>query len=187
MPDQDVTVSISKNGSVISQQKKNTERKLLLQIDNLEDANDKGIQRWDVLVEPTSRESNAKNNRTSIFVDVVEGRKKILMIAPAPHPDTKALRTMVEKNPNYEFILHIPGITKTDPALLQPGAAELVIFHQAIDQEMKTAALFTQLSKGKSSLLLVIGNKTNLRLLQANGIPYQFYKSPAERRCDSGE
>jgi hypothetical protein len=174
MPDQDVTVSILKNGSMISQQKKNTGKKLFLQFDFLEDAKDKGIQRWDVLVEPSVRESNPKNNRSSIFVDVVEGRKKILVIAPSPHPDIKALRTMVEKNPNYEFILHIPGITKTDPALLQPGAAELVIFHQAFDQEMKTAALFSQLSKGKSSLLLVVGNKTNLRLLQANGVPLNF-------------
>jgi hypothetical protein len=84
------------------------------------------------------------------------------------------LRTMIEKNANYEFVLHIPGVSKTDPALLQPGASELVIFHQAFDQEMKTTALFSQLSKGKSSLLLMIGNKTNLRLLQANGVPLNF-------------
>lgn len=174
MLDRDVTVSILKNGSMISQQKKNTGKKSFLQFDFLEEAKDKGIQRWDVLVEPTVGESNLKNNRSSIFVDVVEGRKKILVIAPSPHPDIKALRTMLEKNPNYEFILHIPGVTKTDPALLQPGAAELVIFHQAFDQEMKTAALYNQLSKGKSSVLLVVGNKTNLRLFQANGIPMNF-------------
>jgi len=174
MPDQEVTVSILKNGSIISQQKKNTGKKSFLQFDFLEDAKDKGIQRWDVLVDPSARESNPKNNRSSIFVDVVEGRKRILVIAPSPHPDIKAFRTMIEKNPNYEFILHIPGISKTDPALLRPGAAELVIFHQAFDQEMKTAALFSQLSKGKSSLLLVIGNKSNLRVLPANGVPLNF-------------
>ncbi len=96
------------------------------------------------------------------------------MIAPAPHPDVKALRAVVEKNPNYEFILHIPGVSKTDPALLQPGTVDLVIFHQAFDQEMKTASLFSQLSKGKSSLLLIVGNKTNLRLLQTSGVPLNF-------------
>jgi len=81
---------------------------------------------------------------------------------------------MVEKNPNYEFVLHIPGLSKTDPALLKPGAAELAIFHQAFDQEMKTTALFSLLNNGKSSVLLVIGNKTNLRLLQSNGILLNF-------------
>jgi hypothetical protein len=174
MPNEEMAVSIFKNGSLLSQQKKNTDKKSLLQFDFLADAKDKGIQRWDVLVEPAPHESNLKNNRASIFVDVVEGRKKILVIAPSPHPDIKTLRTVIEKNPNYEFILHIPGITKIDPAVTQPGATELVIFHQAFDQEMKTSALFSQFSKGKSSLLLIIGNKTNLRLLQANGIPLNF-------------
>jgi len=180
MPHQDVVVSIFHNGLLLSQQKKNTEKKLFLQFDFLADAKDKGIQRWDVLVEPSAHETNLKNNRTSIFVEVVEGRKKILVIAPSPHPDIKALRTMVEKNPNYELILHIPGVTKTDPSFLQPGAAELVIFHQAFDQENKTAALFSQLNKGKSSVLLIIGNKTNLRQLQGNGIPLNFV-SPAQK------
>jgi hypothetical protein len=174
MPGQEVAVSIFKNGALLNQQRKNTEKKSLLQFDFLADANDKGIQRWDVLIEPSPHETNLKNNRASIFVEVVEGRKKILVIAPSPHPDIKALRVVVEKNPNYEFVLHIPGVTKTDPALLQPGAEELIIFHQAFDQETKTVALFSQLSKGKSSVLFIVGNKTNLRLLQANAIPLNF-------------
>jgi len=174
MPNQEVTVSIFKNGSVLNQQRKNTDKKSLLQFDFLADAKDKGIQRWDVLVEPSTQETNLKNNRASIFVEVVEGRKKILVIAPSPHSDIKALRSVVEKNPNYEFIFHIPGVTKTDQALLQPAGAELVIFHQAFDQDAKTAGLFSQLSKGKSSMLLIIGNKTNLRLLQANEVPLNF-------------
>ncbi|HEV8513957.1 MAG TPA: hypothetical protein VGQ59_11805, partial [Cyclobacteriaceae bacterium] len=174
MPNQDVTVSIFHNGSLLNQQRKNSDKKLLLQFDFLADAKDKGIQRWDVLVEPTAHETNLRNNRASIFVEVVEGRKKILVIAPSPHPDIKSLRSIVEKNPNYEFVLHIPGVTKTDQTLLQPGAEELVIFHQAFDQEAKTLALFSQLNKGKSSILFIIGNKSNLRLLQANGIPLNF-------------
>jgi len=96
------------------------------------------------------------------------------LIAPAPHPDIKALREVVEKNPNYELIVHIPGISKTDPRLLQPNQVELVIFHQPFDLSMKTSALFVQLAKGKSSILLLIGSKTNLRQLPSNGIPLNF-------------
>jgi hypothetical protein len=180
LPDRDVIVSIFKNGSLVSQQKKNTARKLLIQFEFLGEAKEKGIQRLDVAIEPVSGESNLRNNRASIFVEVVEGRKKILVIAPAPHPDIKTLRAVVEKNHNYEFILHIPGVTKTDPSLLQPGVAELVIFHQVFDQEMKTMTLFSQLSKGKSSLLLFVGSKTNLRLLQVNGVPLNFL-SPGQK------
>jgi hypothetical protein len=174
LPDQEVTVSIYENGTLIIQQKKNTDKKSILTFDFLTEAKDKGIQRLDVMVDPVAREFNLKNNRASIFVEVVEGRKRILVIAPAPHPDIKALRAVIEKNRNYEFVLHIPGISKTDPALLQPGQAELVIFHQPFDQDMKTASLFAQLSKGRSSLLLFLGSKTNLRLLPANSVPLGF-------------
>jgi len=127
-----------------------------------------------VAVQPIAGESNLRNNRTGIFVEVVEGKKKILLIAPAPHPDIKALVEVVERNPNYELIVHIPGVSKTDPKLLQPGQTELIIFHQPFDVNMKTVALYQQLSKSKASLMLVIGNRTNLRLLPSNGIALNF-------------
>ncbi|MBS1505096.1 MAG: hypothetical protein JSS79_00510 [Bacteroidetes bacterium] len=169
-----VTVSLLANNKVVAKQTKGSENKSILDFDFLQDANEKGIQRLDVVIESVAGESNSKNNRAGFFVEVIEGRKKILVIAPAPHPDIKALKSVVEKNSNYEFILHIPGISKTDASLLQPGKAELVIFHQPFDREMKTAALYSQLSKGKSSLLLLIGTKTNLRTLPANGVPLTF-------------
>lgn len=171
---QPVTVSLLANGKTVSKQTKGSENKSLIDFDFLHEANEKGIQRLDLVVEPVAGESNAKNNRAGFFVEVIEGRKKILVIAPAPHPDIKALKSVVEKNSNYEFILHIPGLSKTDPSLLQPGKAELVIFHQPFDRDLKTAALYSQLSKGKSSLLLIIGGKTNLRALPAGGVPLTF-------------
>ncbi|MBS1487791.1 MAG: hypothetical protein JST43_09395 [Bacteroidetes bacterium] len=174
MPEQDVTVSIFKEGVRIQQQKKNSAHQSLVDFNFLIEAKEKGIQRLEVVVESTAGEFNLKNNRTSIYVEVVEGKKKILAIAPAPHPDLKALRSVVEKNPNYEFIVHIPGISKTDPSLLQPNQTELVIFHNPADYGMKTNALLAQLSKGRSSVLLIIGSNSNLRQLPAVGIPFSF-------------
>jgi hypothetical protein len=174
LSEQPVTVSIYNNGKLVSQQKKNIGNQALLSFDFLQEAKEKGIQRMDVVVEPAAGESNSKNNRASVFVDVAEGRKKILVIAPAPHPDIKALRTLVEKNQNYEFILHIPGLSKTDEKILLPNQVELIIFHQPFDRDMKTAALYSQLSKSNSSLLLLIEGKTNLRALPAGGIPLTF-------------
>lgn len=174
LSNQNVNVSVLRNGVVISQLQKNTGNKPFLEFDFLVDAKDKGIQRLDVVVEPVAAESNLKNNRSGIFVEVVEGKKKILLIAPAPHPDIKALREVIEKNSNYELIVHIPGLSKTDPKLLQPGQEELIIFHQPFDTDLKTTALYTELSKGKSSLLLIIGGKTNLRQLTTGGVPLNF-------------
>lgn len=180
LPNQNVNVSILKNGSVISQQQKNTDSKSFLEFNFLADAKDKGIQRYEVVVQPVAGEFNLKNNRAGIFVEVVEGKKKILLVAPAPHPDIKALREAVEKNPNYELNVHIPGVTKTDPKLFDSNQSELIIFHQPFDATMKTVSLYQQLSKGKSSVLLLIGSRTNLRQLPLSGIPLNF-ENPTQK------
>jgi hypothetical protein len=169
---QEITISVFKNGKVLSQQRKNSGTKSLIDFDFLVDSTEKGIQRLDVLVEPIKGESNLKNNRASVFVEVVEGRKKILLIAPAPHPDIKAIRAVVEKNSNYEFNLHVPGITNA--ALLKPSTAELIIFHQALDVTGKTTALFQQFKMSNASLLLILGHQSNLRQLTSNAIPFTF-------------
>jgi hypothetical protein len=174
MENQEVTVTVSKNGKVFSSQKKNSADKPLIDYDFLLDAEEKGLQRYDISVAPLDNEDNRRNNSVSVFIEVVEGRKKILLVAPAPHPDIKALRAVVEKNSNYEFIVHIPGVSDTDPVNLKPGAAELVIFHEAVDISGKTSPLFNNLYKGPSSVMLILGYQSNIRLLQANGIPIQF-------------
>jgi hypothetical protein len=170
----EVSVSVSKNGKSIATQQKNPADKTFLDFDFQLDAAEKGIQRYDISVKPIDGESNKRNNAASIFIEVVEGKKKIVMIAPAPHPDIKAMKTVVEKNSNYEFVLHIPGIAEADPALLTAGGAELYIFHQVVDQFGKTSKLFSDLYKSNSSVMLMIGANTNLRLLQQNDIPIQF-------------
>ncbi len=171
---QNVTVSILKEGKVVATLSKDSQSKSFLEFDFQLDANQKGMQRFDVLVKGLTDETNLRNNATSIFIEVVEGKKKIVMIAPAPHPDIKALKTVVEKNSNYEFVVHIPGVEETDAALLKPGAAELFIFHQVIDLAGKTTALFQTLYKSNASVLLMIGGNSNLRQLAAYQIPIQF-------------
>jgi hypothetical protein len=171
---QEIQVTVSKDGKEISSQQKIAGNRQLIDFDFLIDAADKGMQRYDVAVRPMAGESNQRNNAASVFIEVVEGKKKILLIAPAPHPDIKALRAVVEKNSNYEFIVHMAGLSDANADYLRPGKVELVIFHQAMDAGGKTWALFNTLSKGPSSLLLMLGSQTNFRQLPAMGVPLQF-------------
>lgn len=171
---QDVSVTVLKDGKVLSSEKRNTGTKSLIDFDFQLDATEKGIQRYDISVKPLDQESNKRNNAMSIFIEVVDGKKKIVLVAPAPHPDIKAIRSVVEKNSNYEFIVHIPGVANADASYLKPGAAELVIFHQVIDQAGRTLPVYNSLSKGSSSILMMIGGQSNFRQLSANQIPIQF-------------
>jgi hypothetical protein len=170
----EVIVSVSKNSKILLQQQKHGGSNRLTYFDFLIEATEKGIQRYDISIEPIAGEATTKNNRISIFVEVVEGKKKILMIAPAPHPDIKAIRSVVEQNANYEFNIHIPGVAEVDPQWLKPGNVELAIFHQAADRQNKTTPLLQLFQKGNSAILLILGSQSNLRQLPSLQLPITF-------------
>lgn len=173
LPNQNVTVSLLQNGKVLSKQTQNSASRSLLQFDFQAEAIDKGIQRLDIIVDAHANETNIRNNKAGIFVEVVEGKKKILVIAPAPHPDIKALRAVIDKNSNYEFHVHIPGV-KEDPSILQPGDVDLAIFQQVLDESGKTTALYQKFSQSPTAVMTMLTSKSNLRQLAANGIPLTF-------------
>ena len=175
--DQEIVVSVLKQGKVEQQQRKRSGTKTILDFDFQLDASTQGMQRVEVRVEGVPRETNLKNNRASAFVEVVEGKKKILLVARAPNPDIKALRSVIEKNSNYEFIIHLPGIQEADPALLVPGKVDLLIAYQSPDMDGVTTPLLASFLKAKSSVLVVIGQKTQLRLLPTVGVPATFETS----------
>ncbi|HMJ69638.1 MAG TPA: hypothetical protein VK508_12105 [Cyclobacteriaceae bacterium] len=175
LTNQDVRVSVSMGGKVIASQNKNSGTKGLIDFDFVIDANEKGIQRLDVAIDPLKQETNQKNNRTAIYVEVVEGKKKILVVAPAPHPDIKAIRAAIEKNSNYEFHLHMPGVKEeVNQDILQVGKADLIIFSQVLDNEGKTLPLVQKLLKSRAGMLFMVGAKTNLRQFANIGVPLVF-------------
>ena len=171
---QDLRVRVSQGGRLISSQNKNSGNRQLVDFDFQLDAANTGIQRIDIDVEPIANEANSRNNHTTVFVEVVEGKKKILLVAPAPHPDIKALRTVIERNSNYEFQLHVPGVKEAQLSEIQPRNVDLVIFAQVFDQEGKLQAFFRQFQDAQTGMLLMAGPKTNLRQFSTAGIPIAF-------------
>ncbi|MCU0358459.1 MAG: hypothetical protein MUE95_12845 [Cyclobacteriaceae bacterium] len=139
-----------------------------------------GIQRWDVEVEAKPEEHNTRNNRASVFIEVVEGKKKILLVAAAPHPDIKAIRSVVELNANAEFHLHIPGVAEAEPKYLQPENIDLVIFHQVPDVRGRLREVFQRLARSKASVLLVIGQQTDLNQVAQQQLPLSFEQMPRQ-------
>lgn len=171
---QDLKVTVSMGGKVVASENRNSGSKSLLDFNFLVDAKEKGIQRLDVAVEPIRQEVNTRNNRTSIYVEVVEGKKRILVVAPGPHPDIKALRASIEKNSNYEVYLHIPGVKEETPEHLQPEKVDLAVFSQLLDVDGRTLPLFQKFFNSKTGLFLMVGAKTNLRLFPAMGLPVTY-------------
>jgi len=62
-----------------------------------------GIQRYRVKLTRIYGEISTSNNYQDIFIDVLEGKQKILLLANSPHPDITAIKQVVELNRNYEI------------------------------------------------------------------------------------
>ncbi len=174
MPNEPVTVSLYQRGKLLEQQTKKSTGDQLLSFDFQPLASEQGIQKFDIVVEAKIIESNTRNNRASVFIEVVEGKKKIVLIAAAPHPDIKALREVAEKNSNYEFLIHIPGVHELPAADLQPAKIDLALFHQAPDMRGKTSELFQQFVSSNTTLLLILGQQSNIPLLTTLKMPLTF-------------
>lgn len=179
-PNQNISVSLLKGGKVIEQQTKNSGEGQLLVVEFAPSATEQGIQRYDVRVEIKKGESSVRNNQSAAFVEVVEGKKKILVVASSPHPDIKAIRAVVESNPNYDFLLHIPGIQEVESKYLQPQNIDLAVFHQAPDKRGRTRSLFQQFVNSKTSLFVVIGQQTELNVVTQNQLPLKFEQPPRQ-------
>ena len=179
-PNQNISVSLMQSGKVLERQSKNSGTEQLLVVEFNPVAAEQGIQRYEVQVEVKPEERNVRNNRSTAFVEVVEGKKKILMVASAPHPDIKAMRAVVERNPNYEFVLHIPGVQEAEPNYLQPQNIDLAIFHQSPDKRGRTRQLFQQFANSKTSLFLVTGQQSDLNVLAQLNMPLKFEQPPRQ-------
>lgn len=175
---QTVKVTLLQRGKAIDQQTKTVEQDRPVAYDFQPLAGEQGIQKLDVQVEVKQGEFNTQNNRASVFVEVVEGKKKILLVAPAPHPDIKALREVVDKNSNYEFLLNIPGMPGQQPA--PTDDVDLVIFHQAPDLRGATRELFTRFVKTRAALLVIVGQQSDLRTIAQQGMPLKIDGMPRD-------
>lgn len=89
-----------------------------------------GIQRYRVSIDGAEGEENLDNNRRTALIDVIEGRKRILITGPAPHPDQGAWANALSGNINHEVAImpleDVPGSEPWDAAFMfsfDPGSS----------------------------------------------------------------
>ena len=66
------------------------------------EADQAGLQTYTVHISPCRNELTTVNNSRTVAVEVLDGRRKVAIVAASPHPDIAALRQAIESNPDYE-------------------------------------------------------------------------------------
>lgn len=123
----------------------------------LVEANETGYQQYRVALKPKNGELSVNNNHKDAFVDVIEGREKVLIAAPAPHPDIKALRLAIEKNQNYEVKTWIAGIDQTPE-----DKFDVYILHQLPNLRNTHRELVDKIAREELPVWYILGNQTSI-------------------------
>ena len=119
-----------------------------------------GVQSYRLSLSSVSGEATTTNNTKDIFIDVLDARQKILILANAPHPDISAIKTTLEKAKNYEV--------ETDFAKAPTknlNNFDFVILHQLPSRTNSANSILTTLDKNKTPRLYIGGMQTNYNAL----------------------
>ena len=152
-------VVVSKNGRVLGKKPISVNNDLYLTQSSFELESERtGLQKYDVRVETVNGEFTTTNNYKSFYVDVLESKQKILILANSPHPDINALKLGFQSNENYEVTTNLAQDFKD-----KIEEFSLVVLYNLPSQNEGLSLL-----KDKEvPLLMVVGNQTNVNSFNA--------------------
>ncbi len=152
-----VTIQLLQNGREIETRNIVVQENMSLQFTG--EAENPGLARYEVRIAPMEGEATQANNRSTFYIEVIEGQENILVFGPSPHPDIRALRQALEKSENYSTSVYIPGINE----LNEDEEYDVVIVHQAY-----TPGLNIPEVKGDPSYWYIIGERVNIGAIANN-------------------
>ena len=119
------------------------------------EANNEGIQYYDIIINTFDGERNTENNRQKVAIEILNNLQNILILSSSPHPDVAALTSALEKGKNYK-------VTKSlfHEFNEEIEAYNLIILHQIPDFTNRNKNLLDNIIKSETALFF-IGGKGN--------------------------
>lgn len=121
----------------------------------LMDATTVGNQKYTVTLSQIKDEISIINNVKDVFIEVLDGRQEVLLLASAPHPDLKALKLSIESNENYKV-----NTTMINDFGGNFSPFNLVIVHQLHENH----EILNKLQNTNKSVWYVLDAKSNISM-----------------------
>lgn len=123
-------------------------------------ADKSGVQRYRLVLSRVDGEASIVNNSREIFVEVLDARQKILILAGGPHPDISALKQSLEGNKNYEVETAMIGEFNGNAA-----SFDFVVFVQLPSRTHNLSAILETLNRNRIPRWFVAGLQTDFEQL----------------------
>jgi hypothetical protein len=120
------------------------------------DAKSIGIHRYIIEVQEFENEISLANNRFEFYIEVIDNRQKILLLANAPHPDIAAIKSVISVNKNFE--IEIQYVQKMQANL---DDYSLLIMHQVPSETQGAKNILSNVKSSKIPTWYIAGSSTD--------------------------
>jgi hypothetical protein len=182
-----VTVQVEKGGAILEKRQiRINNQNQYDQLEFLMEASESGMQRYTIRAVPVEGEFIISNNSKEAYIDIIDGKQKILLVAAAPHPDIKALKSALESNENYELVTYIEGINQ-----FVEDKYDAIILHQVPDRRRKYQDIIQKMQSENIPAFFVYGSQSDINAFNdMNGavriLPINFQKDQVFPQFNSG-
>jgi len=155
-------LNISQNGKIVATQNiAINKNNFIATCSFMLPANVKGLNQYTVAVQNLADEITYANNVNDIFIEVLDGKQKVLLLAAAPHPDIAAIRKAIEKNANHDC-----EVALAENFNKPLGQYSLIILHN-LPSNFGANKIVNDAVKTTIPLLFITGTQTNFASFNA--------------------
>ncbi len=122
-----------------------------------------GVVHYRITLAKIPNEASQVNNVRDVFIEVIEKKEKILILANSPHPDIAALKQAIEANKNYDAAV---SFAPDFPDKIDEY--NLIILHQLPSAAHNLQSVFSNIKSKKKSVLFIVGSQSNLSLVNGS-------------------
>ena len=154
--DQKHLISVINNGKTIYTEALTLKAQTPISKEIFIEANNEGIQYYDIIINTFDGERNTENNRYKVAIEILNNLQNILILSSSPHPDVAALTSALEKGKNYK-------VTKSlfHDFNEEIEAYNLIILHQIPDFTNRNKNLLDNIIKSETALFFIGGKGNN--------------------------
>lgn len=122
------------------------------------EAKQSGVQRYRVQLTQVRNEVTYVNNVRDFFVEVIDGRLKVLLLANSPHPDLAVWKAALLAQRNYEVDVKMAAEFSAN----QLKGYDLVVLHQLPSSKYLIHSILDEIKKQQLPKVFVAGYQTDL-------------------------
>lgn len=153
------TATLTNNGKKLASKQIQFGKEPIQKISFEVNATEIGMQQYTVTLTPIKEEYTTKNNQQTTYIEILDNRNKLLLLAGAPHPDVTALKSVLEKDKNIQA-----DVAYTNDYKKSISSYDLIIWHEpGINFNPK---INSEIEANKKSVFYFIGNSTSNSIIQ---------------------